>query len=74
MYKFNIKRTGPLEFHFRADFYCDSASTMYIVSRKYIECLISFYEKFLWGKPSIKVHSLLEKDYYPEFDDSKLLD
>ena len=42
--------------------------------QKYIERLIQSYEQMFGIKPSLKVHSPLEKGDHPELDNSELLD
>ena len=73
-YGFKIKEAGPLKFHLGADFYRDKEGTLCMAPQKYIERLIQIYEQMFGKKPSLKVHSPLEKGDHPELDDSELLD
>jgi hypothetical protein len=51
-YNFNIKEAGPLEFHLGADFFRDDEGTLCMAPQKYIERLVSSYEKMFEEKPS----------------------
>ena len=73
-HKFHLKGTGPLEFHLGADFCRDSDGVLCMAPSKYIDRLISSYERMFGEKPSTKVHSPLAPGDHPELDDSELLD
>ena len=73
-YNFKIKEAGPLEFHLGADFFRDNEGTLCMAPQKYIERLVSSYEKMFGEKPSAKMFSPLERGDHSEIDDSELLD
>ena len=74
-YKFQLKRTGELNFHLGANFTRDPDGTLCMLPTKYItERLISSYEKMFGEKPSMNALSPLEQGDHPELDDSELLD
>ena len=73
-HKFKIKEAGPLTFHLGADFYRDTDGILCMAPQKYIERLTQSYEQMFGKKPSLKVHSPLEKGDHPELDESELLD
>ena len=73
-YNFKIKEAGSLEFHLGADFFRDDEGTLCMAPQKYIERLVSSYEKMLGEKPSAKMFASLESGDHPELDNSELLD
>src|SRR5687768_3611797 len=73
-YGFKIREAGPLKFHLGADFFRDEEGILCMAPQKYIERLISSYEQMFGMKPSLKVHSPLEKGDHTELDNSELLD
>src|SRR5512133_1537243 len=73
-YKFQMKGTGPLQFHLGADFYHDKDGYLCMAPRKYIERLIANYEQTFGEKPRTSVRSPLEKGDHPELDTSELLE
>ena len=73
-YGFKIKEAGPLKFHLGADFYRDEEGFLCMAPQKYIERLIQSYEQMFGMKPSLKVHSPLEKGDHVESDNSELLE
>jgi hypothetical protein len=73
-YKFKLKGTGPIEVHLGMTFHRDQEGDLCISSTKYIEKMISTYEKYFGEKPKHNVTSPLEKGDHPELDTSELLD
>jgi len=73
-YNFKLKGSGPISFHLGMDFGRDEDGTLYFTSKRYVEKILSNYER-LFGEPPKRVfHSPLEKADHPELDDSELLD
>ena len=60
-YHSKIKEAGPLNFYLGADFFRDEDGTLCMTPQKYIERLVSSYEKMFGEKPSAKMYSPLEK-------------
>ena len=73
-YKFKLKGTGPISFHLGMEFTRDEDGTMCIVPRKYIEKMVSTYERLYGELPRQSYSSPLEKGDHPELDTSDLLD
>ena len=73
-YKFKTKGSGPISFHLGMNFSRDDDGTLCITSTKYIEKMMSGYEKIFGEPPIQKYASPLEKGDHPELDDSELLD
>jgi hypothetical protein len=73
-YKFKLKGTGPISFHLGMDFSRDSDGTLCIAPLKYIEKMVSNYERVFGETPKKNVTSPLEKGDHPELDTSELLD
>ena len=72
-YNFKLKGSGPISFHLGMDFGRDEDGTLYFTSKRYVEKILSNYER-LFGEPPKRVfHSPLEKGDHPELDDSELL-
>lgn len=72
-YQFKIKEAKPLKFYFGVDFLRDEEGVLCMALQKYIEQLVATYENMFGEKPSAKMYFPLEKEDYPELDDSKLL-
>jgi hypothetical protein len=73
-YKFKLKGTGDIAFHLGCDFYREDDGTLCMAPRKYIEKMLSNYERMFGEKPRLNVYSPLEKGDHPELDDTELLD
>jgi hypothetical protein len=73
-YHFKLKGTGPISFHLGCIFYHEPDGTMCIATLKYIEKMVSAYERMFGSKPRTNVSSPLEKGDHPELDTSELLD
>jgi Reverse transcriptase (RNA-dependent DNA polymerase) len=73
-YNFKLKGTGPISYHLGMDFERDKDGVLCIAPRKYIEKMISSYQKFFGEAPKQNVSSPLEKGDHPELDTSELLD
>lgn len=72
---FRLKETRLLDFYFGANFERYSDHTLCMSLKKYIkECFILTYEKMFGKKSKIRKMALLDKNNYPELDDSELLD
>ena len=72
-YKFKLKGTGPLEFYLGCGFHHDSHGTLCQNPRKYIEKMLTNFEK-TFGYKAREYTSPLEKGDHPEIDTSELLD
>jgi hypothetical protein len=72
-YNFKLKGTGPITFHLGMDFFRDKDGVLCIAPRKYIERMISTYERIFSEAPKQVVTSPLEKGDHPELDTSDLL-
>jgi hypothetical protein len=72
-YKFKLKGTGPVEFHLGCDFFRDEDGHLCFAPHKYIEKMLSNYER-MFGMLPRDAASPLEKDDHPELDSSDLLD
>jgi hypothetical protein len=70
-YKFNLKGTGPLEFHLGCDFPSDENGVFCMAPRKYIEKMVDAHESMLGEKPR-KLSPLPTGDH-PEMDVSEFL-
>jgi hypothetical protein len=73
-YKFKTKGSGPITFHLGMDFFRDDEKTLCLSSSKYIEKLMTNYERIFGQLPKKHVSSPLEKGDHPEIDTSELLD
>ena len=73
-YKFKLKGTGPINYHLGMGFSRDKDGTLCISPVRYIEKMISQYEKTFGESPRQNVSSPLEKGDHPELDTSELLD
>lgn len=72
-YKFNLKGTGPIQFHLGMDFVRDDDGTLCLAPTKYIEKILSNYQRLFGESPKQKFSSPLEKGDHPELDTSELL-
>jgi hypothetical protein len=72
-HKFKLKGTGKLNFLLGCDYFRDSNGTLCMAPKKYIEKMISTYERLFGEKPRDKYRSPLDRDDHPELDDSELL-
>ena len=73
-YKFKLKGTGKITFHLGMDFYREPNGDLCMAPRKYIEKMISNYERVFGETPKQTVMAPLEKGDHPELDTSELLD
>ena len=73
-YDLKFKGTGPISFHLGSDFIRDENGVLCMMPKKFIEKVISSYERMFGEKPSTKYHSPMEKGDHPELDQSELLD
>ena len=73
-YNFKLKGSGPITFHLGMDFERDPDGTLCLAPKKYIEKMISNYEKLFGCKPNQAVTSPIEKGDHPEMDTSEFLD
>ena len=74
VYKFKLKGTGPITFHLGCDFFRDSDGVLCMAPKKYIDKMISQYERMFGCKPKTTYMSPLEKGDHPELDTSEELD
>ena len=73
-HKFKLKGTSPIKYYLGCDFFRDSDNVLCFAPRKHIEKMTSIFESAFDHKPSTKIHSPLEKDYYSELGTSEFLD
>ena len=69
-YKFKLKGTGPLEFYLGCGFHHDSHGTLCQNPRKYIEKMLTNFEK-TFGYKAREYTLPLEKGDHPEIDTSE---
>jgi hypothetical protein len=72
-HKFKLKGTGPIDFHLGCDFFRDEDGNLCYAPRKYVEKMMSTYERLFGTKPK-QASSPLTKGDHPELDTSALLD
>ena len=72
-YGFKLKGTGPISYHLGAEFIRDKDGTLIISPRKYIERMVSNFERIFHQKPK-HASSPLEKGDHPEIDTTNELD
>jgi hypothetical protein len=72
-HKLKLKGVGPIEYYLGCDFARDPDGTLYYGPRKYIEQMLSNYER-LFNEMPRKYSSPLEKNDHPEIDDSQFLE
>ena len=73
-YNFKLKGTGPISFHLGCNFFHDEDGVLCFAPKKYIEKMISSYERIFGSKPKQTVLSPLEKGDHPELDMSDPLE
>ena len=73
-YKYKLKGTGPISFHLGCDFLHDEEGFLCFEPKKYIDKMVSGYERMYGEKPKQSFGSPLEKGDHPELDTSELLD
>ena len=73
-HNFSFKGTGKLSFHLGSDFFHDKHGTLCMAPKKFIEKMVSNYERIFGECPSHLYRSPLEKGDHPELDTSQLLD
>jgi len=73
-YKFKLKGTGPISFHFGCDFAHDPNGTLYLKLKKFIERMAMAYESHFGSKPTKKYTTPLNKGDHPETDSLEFLD
>lgn len=73
-YKYKLKGTGPISFHLGCDFFRDEEGVLCMAPKKYIDKMMSGYERMFGEKPRTTYTSPLEKGDHPELDTSELLD
>ena len=73
-HNFKLKGTGPISFHLGMDFYREDDGTLCIAPRKYIEKMLSNYERMFGATPKQTVTSPIEKGDHPKLDTTELLD
>jgi Reverse transcriptase (RNA-dependent DNA polymerase) len=72
-YHFNLKGSGPIEFHLGCDFFRDDDNVLCMAPRKYIDKMVDAYTRMFGEPPKRKYSSPLEKGDHPESDLSPLL-
>jgi hypothetical protein len=72
-YSFKLKGTGPISYHLGAELLRDKDGTLIISPRRYVERMISNFERMFNQKPK-QASSPIEKGDHPESDTSNELD
>ena len=70
--KFKIKSDEPLGYHLGCDYKLDIDGTLVAQAIRYINMILESYKKMFPGKNFTNVKSPLEKNNYPELDNSEL--
>jgi hypothetical protein len=73
-YNFELKGSGPIKFHLGMEFSRDNNNVLCLESNRYLDKMISTYERHFGEKPRHTYHSPLEKGDHPEMDTTELLD
>jgi hypothetical protein len=73
-YHYKLKGSGPITFHLGCDFERDEVGVLCMAPLRYIERMVSQYERLFGTKPRTKIRSPLETNDHPEIHDSELLD
>jgi hypothetical protein len=73
-YKFKTEGSGPISFHLGMDIHRDNDGTLCVTSFKFIERMMSNYEKAFGELPKQTCSSLLQKGDHPELDNTEFLD
>ena len=71
-FKLKIKGDGPLEYHLSCDSKLDKDGTLVVQPIRYINKILESYKKMFPNENFINVKSPLEKNDYPELDNSEL--
>ena len=71
-YKFKINGMGPISFHTRCDFFCDSHVVLCFSPQKYIDNMVQTCMTSFGTNPNLhkSVRDLLEQEYHTELDKS----
>ena len=73
-YEFELKGSGPVNFHLGCGFERDSDGTLCMNPAKHIEKMVAAYERMFGERPEKRIRSPLEKGDHPELDTSEFLD
>ena len=73
-YNFKLKGTEPINFYLGCNFFRDEDGVLCFAPKKYIEKMVSSFEKMFGSKPKTNMSSPIEKGDHPEMDSSELLD
>jgi hypothetical protein len=73
-YNFKLKGSGPIKFHLGMEFSRDNNNVLCLQSKRYLDKMISTYERHFGEKPRHTYHSPLEKGDHPEMDTTDMLD
>ena len=71
-FKLKIKGDGPLEYHLGCDYKPDKDGTLAAQPTKYINNILESYKKMFPNENFLNVKLHLEKNDYPELDNTKL--
>ena len=71
-FKLKIKGDGPLEYHLGRDYKLDNDGTLVAQPTRYINKVLESYKKMFPDENFINTKSPLEKNDYPELDNSEL--
>ena len=74
VYKFKLKGTGEINYLLGCDYYRDKGGFLCMRPRKYIDKMISTYQRLFDEKPVERYLAPLEPNDNPELDSSELLD
>ena len=72
-YKPKVKRDGPLNHHFGADYTRNKDKTLVCQPKKYIDRLFESYQSMVKQDPPKNMRILMDKNDHPELDDTELL-
>ena len=72
IHHFKLKGVGPITYHLGANFGRDKDGTLTMSSKKYINKMMTTYERLFGSKPAMKFGSPLESGDHPEADTSRM--
>ena len=72
-YKLKVKGDGPLSHHLGADYTRDKDKTLVCQPKKYINRLLESYQSMFKQDPPKNMRTPVDKNDYPELDDTELL-
>jgi hypothetical protein len=73
-YGFNLKGTGPIDYHLGMTFHRNDRNNLCISPQRYIEKLVESYKQMFNQNAPSKANSPLDSNDHPEVDTSEFLD